>query len=165
MCKLRKNKLSKKYYKLIKDNNKNLVKIAKETRPWDFGWMLDSIVANLTYMRDYYANGENVIGMDDYVDNSTNVSKTRLQMIDELLSEYASWHNCDEKYFKLISHPETCKTHKGENGTIVVDDFGWHIEYLFGDAETTNKLYREEYLLHKHKFFELLEKYIEELWD
>lgn len=86
-------------------------------------------------------------------------------MVTEVLDEYNEWQNCEDKYFTVIYHPETYKTHDNGDGTVTIDDLGSHIEYALGDPEITRKAFNDEYNFHKHKFFELLEKYIEELWD
>lgn len=86
-------------------------------------------------------------------------------MVEEILKEYEEWQNCEDKYYKLVQHPETYKTHDNGDGTVTIDDLGCHIEYALGSAELTWKAYIDEYNFHKKRFFELLNEYIDELSD
>lgn len=165
MSLFKKKKFSKEYHNLIKRNNKKLVKLAKETRPWDFSWTLDLLVANLEYIKEYYSNKENVWALENYEWDPKAIKKSRLEMVQEILDEYYAWQNCENKYYKVVFHPETYKSHSNGDGTVTIDDLGSHIEYLCGDPETTRKEFNKEYSLHKKNFFNLLNKYIEELWD
>lgn len=165
MSLFKKKKYSKEYYKLIKRNNKKLVKLAKETRPWDWSWGIELLVLHLEYMKEYYSNNENVMAMENYEWDPKAIKKSRLEMIEEILSEYYAWRNCEEKYYKLVEHPETYKSHSNGDGTVTIDDLGYHIEYSLGDVQKTNEAFNKEYALHRKNFFKLLDKYIEELWD
>lgn len=159
-----KKKFSKAYKKMMKDHRKALKDYAKTCFPWN-NQGLELLITYLSWVRAYYLNGENVQAMENFEWDEDAIKLSRLQMVTEILDEYNEWQNCEEKYYKVVYHPETYKTHKNPDGTITVDDMGSHIEYALGDPEITRKAFNDEYNFHKHKFFELLEKYIEELWD
>ena len=159
-----KKKFSKDYHKMIKTNRKKLVKLSKEVYPWNCQG-LELLVAWLEWAKEYYENGENVCAMEDYEWDPEAIKLSRLEMIKEILNEYYEWQNCEDKYFIVVHHPETYKTHKNEDGTWTIDDLGSHIEYALGDKDLTQKAFLDEYHFHKHNFFDLLEKYIEELSD
>ena len=165
MILFKKHKFSRSYKQMMKKNKKNLIKLAKETKPWDWNYGIELLIAHLNFMKEYYENGENVWAREDCEWNPNAIQKTRLQMINEILSEYDEWMNCFDKYHKLIEHPETYKSTQNPDGTVTVHDLGCHLEYALGDRDLTTKAYSEEYLFHRKKFFELLNEYIEALWD
>ena len=158
-------KPSKDYTKMMKNNRKKLITLSKEVVPWEGYDGITLLITHLEWVKEYYSNNENVVAKEDYEWDPEAIKKSRLQMVTEILNEYYDWQNCEEKYYKLIRHPETYKTHKNKDGTVTIDDLGCHIEFALGDRETTRKAFNDEYNFHKHKFFELLEKYIGELWD
>lgn len=53
------------YRKMYRRHRKELVKHAKETREWDWGWLHDSIIMQIRHMHEYYSNGDNVWQDDD----------------------------------------------------------------------------------------------------
>ena len=150
---------------MMRNNSKALKKAIKEVVPWGAMSGVQLFVQYLEWVRDYYKNGENVHAVEKFEWDSDAIQKTRLEMVEEILNEYNEWQTCEDKYFRVIHHPETYKDHKNEDGTWTVDDIGSHIEYSLGDYETTRRAFNDEYQFHKNKFFELLKNYIEELSD
>ena len=155
---------SRDYYKMMRNNRKKLVQAAKSVYPWNCE-AYELLIPYLEWVRDYYKKGENIHAMENFEWNPEAIKKTRLEMVEEILNEYNEWQTCEDKYYKVVHHPETYKSHSNDDGTVTVDDLGFHVEYALGDHDLTNKAFNDEYNFHKHKFFELLEKYLEELSD
>lgn len=78
------NKDKKQYKQDIKKHQKELVKIAKSTYPWDYFYSFDFIIEHLKMMKDYYDVGYNVWSYDEEVNE-------RKEIIDNLLYEYDSY--------------------------------------------------------------------------
>lgn len=74
----------KQYKKDIKSHQKELVKIAKSSYPWDYFYSFDFIIEHLKMMKDYYNVGYNVWSYDEEVNE-------RKEIIDKLLYEYDSY--------------------------------------------------------------------------
>ena len=62
------------YRKMYRRHCKELVKHAKETREWDWGWLHDSIIMQIRHMHEYYSERNNVWQDDE----------TRLPIIEQL---------------------------------------------------------------------------------
>ena len=54
------NKEMRAYRKMYRRHRKELVKHAKATREWDWGWLHDSIIMQIRHMHEYYSEGNNV---------------------------------------------------------------------------------------------------------
>lgn len=78
------NKDKRQYKKDIKRHQKELVKIAKSSYPWDYFYSLDFLIEHLKMMKDYYNVGYNVWSCDEEVNE-------RKEIIDKLLYEYDSY--------------------------------------------------------------------------
>ena len=78
------NKDKRQYRKDIKRHRKELVKIAKNTCPWDYFYSSDFLIEHLKMMKDYYNIGYNVWSCDEEVNE-------RKEIIDSLLYEYDSY--------------------------------------------------------------------------
>ncbi len=158
-------RFSRNYHKMIKRNKKEILKTAKKTNPWDWFWGIKLLVEHLKFMKEYYELHENVWAKEPYEWDSNAPKKSRLDMINEILKEYDSWMHCEEYYYHTDKDVVAFKEHKLEDGTYALEDLGLNIEYKFDNKTKTNELFKQEYAFHRNKFFELLSKYIEELWD
>lgn len=68
------NKEQRAYHKMHRRHRKELIKHAKETGEWDWGWLHDSIIMQIRHMHEYYTAGNNVWQTDE----------TRLPIIEQL---------------------------------------------------------------------------------
>lgn len=59
------NKEMRAFLKMHRRHRKELVKHAKETGEWDWGWLHDSIIMQIRHMYEYYAAGNNVWQSDE----------------------------------------------------------------------------------------------------
>jgi hypothetical protein len=59
------NKEQRMFDKMHRRHRKELVKHAKETREWDWGWLHDSIIMQIRHMHEYYSAGNNVWQTDE----------------------------------------------------------------------------------------------------
>lgn len=53
------------YTKMYRRHRKELVKHAKETREWDYGWLYDSVMMQIRHMYEYYTARNNVYQSDE----------------------------------------------------------------------------------------------------
>lgn len=53
------------YNKMYRRHRKELVKHAKETREWDYGWLYDSTIMQIRHMYEYYTARNNVWQSDE----------------------------------------------------------------------------------------------------
>lgn len=53
------------YRKMYRRHRKELVKHAKETREWDYGWLYDSTIMQVRHMYEYYTERNNVWQTDE----------------------------------------------------------------------------------------------------
>ena len=157
---------------MMKFNKKRIMKSAKEAsvNPFDWGVSIEMYVNHLYFMRDYYALGENVWACE------IEGMSSRKEMLDEILQEYEKWQNSEDKYVVVLvksdkDYEEQLKKYL-DAGYFLKDDIGkepllkgvtflYKYENFYENIEKCN----EEYARHRKNFFELLEKYIEYLWD
>ena len=157
--------LKKQYLKDLRRHKKELIKIAKTAYPWDYGWILDFIVEHLKMMRDYYALGYNVWGLD------TDEEDSRLNIANKLIYEYESYLELPLKERQEIADSLGVELNKIED----------NIEFIPCDDPkgiiTNNKYYDDsiysEWInmcwdyekMHYINFFDLLKEKLNYLWD
>lgn len=159
----------KQYLKDIKTHRKNLVAIAKDAGPWDYGWSIEFFIEHLRMMKDYYTVGYNVHALE--ADGSEN---DRLFIVNKLLSEYEASNELPISEKQAIADDMGVDVQKMEDNlvfthttredgcriTTVTDKYYDHytyIEYVHAvhDAEDA----------HRKAFFEFLLKKYEYLYD
>lgn len=148
------------YLAMMAKYKKSLNKINREGNqaPWEWSYGLDYLVEFMRFMKDYYTLGENVWGMPEY-------SKECIDTLTEALDYYNKWQNLDDEYITVIHHPETYKSHENEDGTITVDDLGFHCVYKYGSAKRTYKKLYKMKRKYKRLFFKTIAENIEKWWD
>ena len=62
------------YRKMRRRHRKELVKLAKETRPFDYGWLDELVHTQIRHMHEYFSAGNNVWQTDE----------TRLPIVEQL---------------------------------------------------------------------------------
>ena len=62
------------YNRMYRRHRRELVKLAKETREWDYSWLYRSIIMQIKHMHEYYSNGNNVWQVDE----------SRLEIVEQL---------------------------------------------------------------------------------
>lgn len=138
------------YKKLVRKHRRKLIKLAKETSPWDYGFGLDYFILFLEFMRDYYEIGVNV---DDFWEGDGD----RIKTIQKALDEY-------DKY--LVKYDKF-------NSTLIKDGTVELAGKTFTGITTLKVEYDEEdyreYELKKEKhwkkFWSLVSKHIRSWWD
>ena len=53
------------YRKMHRRHKRELVKLAKTIREWDYGWLYDSTIMQIRHMYEYYTAGNNVWQSDE----------------------------------------------------------------------------------------------------
>ena len=156
-------KRSKEYKNMFKRHKKSIMEQAKyaSTDPFDWGVSLELLIKHLYFMRDYYKLGENVWAMEE------KGKPTRLECLEMILAEYEDWMHCDDKYWgwDLGDTEDTFMWSKKPTP----EETGRHIMKLknlvYEDDNKNREAFEKEYKYHRKRFFELLEEYIESLWD
>ena len=166
----------KEYNNIMKRYKKLFKKTAKDMRPWDWSFGLDAFVDFLKWMYEYYKLGYNVWALDVTDPNEgIHTEKTRADSLKETLMYYDRWQTCCDDYYKIAKSEEEIK-HYEKLGFHVVSPKDDAIEQsmrktgrttliLYPDSKENVEKCDEAYRDYKHKFFECLEKYIEEWWD
>lgn len=151
-----------KYKKSLSDINKDA-----STCPWEYGFGLDYFVEFLRFMQDYYKLGVNVWGMERKDENPKKYKNypTRYESISKALKYYDKWQNLEDEYVKVVEHPETYKTHNNGDGTVTIDDLGYHCEYKYGSMMKTYRKLHKEQEKYKKLFVKTIMKYMHEWWD
>ena len=167
---------NKEYQAMMAKYKKSLGQIHKDgcgcPSEWSYG--LDYLVEFLRFMKDYYALGVNVWAMerkDEDPKRYKNVP-TRLETLTKTLEYYDKWQGLEDEYVKVVDHHETYKEHDNGDGTVTIDDLGFHCEYKYGPKNNHRKAMKITYKkLHKEQekykklFFLSLAEHIEEWWD
>ena len=53
------------YKKMQKEHTKTMIKLAKEDRDFDWGYLHDLVITKIRHMYEYFSNGNNVMQTDD----------------------------------------------------------------------------------------------------
>ena len=168
---------SQEYYDMIEKHRAALTDINERGAgcPWEWSFGFDYLVEFIKSMRDYYERGENVWAIE-YRDEDPKKYKnvpTRLETLNQTLDYYEKWISAEERYIRVVEHPETYKSQDNGDGTVTILDHGFHCEYLCGKKFKTGrkamkrcyKDLRKEQKKYKHLFFKMLEDHMEEWWD
>lgn len=128
------------YRKMYRRHRKELVKHAKETREWDYGWLYDSTIMQIRHMYEYYTDGNNIFQSEE----SLNIILEQLKHILDLNDEMEHlWDNYESNVIK------------NDDGSISVSDDG-HKKYV-ATKDRERELYEEIY--------SYIGKFIQYWWD
>ena len=128
------------YNKMHKRHRKELIKHAKETAEYDWGWLHDSIMMQIRHMYEYYTSGNNVWQADS----------SRLEIVDQLKAVQDV-----EKEIKELEDAPFCYGLNSKQS---------YIELPNGERLTTlESIAREEELY--IKLYSLIGKYLRYWWD
>ena len=128
------------YRKTHRRHRRELVKLAKETYEWDWGWLHDSVIMQIRHMYEYFSDKNNVWQADE----------SRLQVVEQLkhvLDLNEELNNLWENYESHLIHHE--------DGSVSVSDEGSKQYNAIKDRE--QELYEEIY--------SYIGKYIQWWWD
>ena len=118
------------YRKMHKRHRKELVKHAKETREYDWGWLHDSIIMQIRHMHEYYTAGNNVWQADE----------KRLMVIEQLKHIL----DLDEKIDKMQDEDDGVQ-YVHENGKVTCVFPDNYKEYVKNYEKREQELYEELY--------------------
>ena len=79
-----KSKETRKYCKMHRKHRKELIKLAKETREWDFSWLHDMAIMQIKHMYEYYSAGNHVYQSEETLNKVLESLKHTLDLQDEL---------------------------------------------------------------------------------
>lgn len=97
-----KSKEMREYTKMYKKHRKTMIKLAKEDRDWDYGFMHDLVVTKIKHMYEYYCAGNNVWQSEESlkqvldtlayaIDLAEKLDNARGDKIEELYKEFYSY--------------------------------------------------------------------------
>ena len=72
------------YNKMYRRHKRELVKLAKTIREWDYGWLYDSTIMQVRHMYEYYTARNNVYQSDESLLSLIDSLKYVLDLNDEL---------------------------------------------------------------------------------
>jgi len=153
------------YLAMMDAHHKEWMEIAENAGPWEWSYGLDAFIEHLKWMRDYYKLGENVWAAEENEDKRYKKVPTRLQTIEKTLYYYDKWQNAENDFIKIVEHPETYKSREEPDGTIVIEDLGYHWEYKYKSIKRTYKKIAKVQNKNKKLFYKMLYKYMESWWD
>lgn len=155
------NKMWRKYKKLLK-------KDAKEMCPFDYSFGLDAFIDFLKFMKEYYELGYNVWAMERKDEDPVNYADvpTRVESLKETIRFYNLWQNADECFTKIVYTEQERDYYIKMGYHLQTSAFEGHY-YLtyYKDVHENFEAIAKATAEYKHKFFECLEKYINEWWD
>ena len=166
----------KEYNEMMKSYRTLLINDAHKATPSDWQFGVDMFIDFLTWMKAYYSLGYNVWALErkDEDPESYKDVPTRAQSITETLMYYNRWQSCEGDYYKVaytddeVKHYQELGFHLSTSDSAMnkaVNNVSGRVLTLYEDEEKNLEecvKARDDY---KHKFFECLEKYIEEWWD
>jgi hypothetical protein len=136
------NKEMKMYNKMHREHHKELIKLARETREWEWSYLHNTIITQIKHMYEYYSAGNNVWQIDESRLEITNQLKHVLDLNSKL--EELSDYDCGAKY-TLVD---------GKLKAEYPDDY---LEKVKNRIKEENELYVELY--------SYIGKHIREWWD
>lgn len=128
------------YRKMYRRHRKELVKHAKETREWDWGWLYDSTIMQIRHMYEYYSEGNNIFQSEESLNTILEQLKHVLDLSDEMEHLWDNYENHLIKY---------------DDGSVSVSDDG-HRQYATR-RDREQELYEE--------IFAYIGKWIQWWWD
>lgn len=134
------NKEQRAFKKMHRSHRKELVKHAKETGEWDWGWLHDSVIMQIRHMYEFYTEGNNVWQVDE----------SRLEIIGQLKHVLDLNDELNHLWDDHISETVTNK----DGSITVTDEICENVKQTF-DRE--QELYEEIY--------SYIGKYIQWWWD
>lgn len=128
---------------------KELIRIAKNTNPWDWGGITNFIIAHLKSMRDYYALGYNVWGVEvkDTPEFNQPTAPTRLEICEHLLTLWHEYTDDSKLDDFMHTHPRPWNT---ETNT--------QFKTLYAEVRQYQNSKHEE-------FWQYFVQYYQDLWD
>ena len=80
------------YRKMHHRHRNELVKLAKETREWDWSWLHEGVIMQIRHMYEYYSEGNNICQSEESLDVVLESLKHVLDLQEELehLFDFAS---------------------------------------------------------------------------
>lgn len=128
------------YRKMYHQHRKELIKLAKEDRDFDYGWLDEFVRVKIKHMYEYFSEGNNVWQSDESLNEILEQLKHVLDLYDEM---DGLWNNYKSN------------TIKNEDGSVTVTDEGANKYLTIKTRE--QELYEEIY--------SYIGKYIQWWWD
>lgn len=131
------------YRKMYRKHRKEMIRLAKEDKDFDWSYLHDLVITKIRHMYEYYSNGDNVYQVDE----------SRLQIVEQL--KYVLDLQCElEHLYDNFS-----------SAVIIENTDGSHS--ICRDEESTKKLLataERETLLYK-EIYSYIGEYIQSWWD
>lgn len=166
----------KEYQKMMRSYRKLLRKDVKDSAPWEWSFGLSLFIDFLKWMHAYYKLGYNVWALDvTDPKEPIHTEKTREDSLKETIMWYDRWMNVDEDFIKIVYTKEDLQHYLDlgfhlrkescDSGEDAVQQVNHYYLTLYEDNNKNTEELIKATKECKHKFFECLEKYIEEWWD
>ena len=136
------NKEMKAYRKMAERHRKELIKLARETREWEWSYLHDTILTQIKHMYEYYSAGNNVWQIDE----------SRLEIVKQL--NYVLGLNSK---LEELSNNKCGATYTIVNGKLKAEYPDDYLKRVENNIKEENELYVELY--------SYIGKHIREWWD
>ena len=134
------NKASRAYRKMHRKHRREMVKLAKKVREWDYSWLDELVHIQIKHMHEYFSAGNNVWQTDE----------TRVPIVEQLKHVLDLYDEMDTLWDNYESN-----LIENENGSVTVADEGGKKYLTIRNRE--KELYGEIY--------SYIGKYIQWWWD
>ena len=128
------------YNKMHRRHRRELVKLAKTIREWDYGWFYDSTITQVRHMYEYYSRDNNVHQADE----------SRLEIVEQLKHVL----DLDDELEHLWDNYESHLIENDDGSVSITDD---------GARAYSDKRDREQELY--EEIYSYIGKYIQWWWD
>lgn len=131
------------YRKMYRKHRKEMIRLAKEDRDFDWSYLHDLVITKIKHMYEYYHDGNNVLQTDE----------TRIPILDQLSHVLELQYELDHLYDDL------------EPAIIDYDkDGSWTVSRNKESATKVQALLEKESELYK-SIYKFIGEHIEEWWD
>lgn len=90
------------YNKMYKRHRKTMIKLAKEDRDWDYGYMHDLVVAKIKHMYEYYSAGNNVWQSEETYNKVVETLKHAMDLADKIYQTFDVEPKLYEEFYTYI---------------------------------------------------------------
>lgn len=97
------------YRKMHRRHRKELIKLAEETREWDWFWMHDSMIMQIRHMHEYYTAGNNVWQCDEsrlpiieQLQHVLDLEAEIKKMQDDDFGAVYTWHKREQELYEEL---------------------------------------------------------------
>lgn len=97
-----KSKEMREYNKMYRKHRKTMIKLAKEDRDWDYGFLHDLVVTKIKHMHEYYTSGNNMLQSEETLSEILETLQCAIDLADKI--DNANMRDQEELYKEFYSY-------------------------------------------------------------